>query len=178
MPEILDTEYDRGRFSRTIEMIPALPWQSKRPSVPPLLNKHKTRGCKECERGASRNFLHSFPLSSIPVVQSYWAWKFGLSEESPRKPPGRGRNLQEEMGASSFQKTREGCCCAKLLAGKVFRQISTLLDRFSGSTKCYPYQGFGIFRQGEQLLENWMRLLERCWIFSSETATAFLSFFF
>ena len=33
----------------------------------------------------------------------------------------------------------------------------------------------GIFRQGKRLLENWPRLRERCWIFSSETATAFLS---
>ena len=29
------------------------------------------------------------------------------------------------------QKTREGCGCPKLLAGKVFRQISTLLENYS-----------------------------------------------
>ena len=46
----------------------------------------------------------------------------------------------------------------------------------SGSTKCYPCQGLGIFRQEKWLLENWPRLRERSWIFSSETATTFLSF--
>ena len=80
--------------------------------------------------------------------------------------------------ASFDQKTREGCGCPKLLAGKVsgkFRRCWKILPRLSGSTKCYPCQGLGIFRQGKRLLENWPRLRERCWIFSSETATAFLS---
>ena len=39
-----------------------------------------------------------------------------------------------------FQKTREGCGCPKFLAGKVFRQISTLLENSSP-----------IFRQHEML---------------------------
>ena len=51
-------------------------------------------------------------------------------------------------------------------AGKFFT------DLFSGSTKCFPCQSFGIFRQGKWLLENRASLQERC---SSETATAFLS---
>ena len=51
-----------------------------------------------------------------------------------------------------------------------FRRCWKIPHRFSGSTKCYPCQGLGIFR-----LENWPRLQERCWIFSTETATAFLS---
>ena len=42
--------------------------------------------------------------------------------------------------------------------------------------KCYPSQGLGSFRQGKWLLENRPRLRERSWIFSSETATALLSF--
>ena len=46
-----------------------------------------------------------------------------------------------------------------------------MIPRFSGSAKCYPCQGLGTFRQGKRLLENWPRLRERCWIFSSETAT-------
>ena len=33
----------------------------------------QTRERKGCERGATRNFLQSFPLSSAPVVQSYWS---------------------------------------------------------------------------------------------------------
>ena len=56
-----------------------------------------------------------------------------------------------------------------------FRRCWKIIRRFSGSTKCYPCQGLGIFRQGKWLLEIWPRLWERCWIFSSETATAFLS---
>ena len=57
-----------------------------------------------------------------------------------------------------------------------FRRCWKILPRFSGSTKCYACQGLGTFRQGERLLENWPRLRERSWIFSSKTATAFLSF--
>ena len=56
-----------------------------------------------------------------------------------------------------------------------FRRCWKILPRFSGSAKCYACQGLGTFRQGKRLLENWPRLRERCWIFSSETATAFLS---
>ena len=56
-----------------------------------------------------------------------------------------------------------------------FRRCWKMIRRFSGSTKCYSCQGLGILRQGKWLLENWPRLRERCWIFSSETATAFLS---
>ena len=35
---------------------------------------YKTRERKGYNRGTARNFLHSFPLSGTPVVQSYWAW--------------------------------------------------------------------------------------------------------
>ena len=65
-------------------------------------------------------------------------------------------------------------CLLEKFSGK-FRRCWKIPRRFSGSTKCYPYQGLGAFRQGKRLLENWPRLRERCWIFSSETATAFLS---
>ena len=54
------------------------------------------------------------------------------------------------------------CGCPKFAAGKFFSDS--------------PCQGLGIFQQGEWLLENPPRLRERSWIFSSETATAFLSF--
>ena len=40
---------------------------------------HKTGERKGYKRGTARNFLHSFPLSGTPVVQSYWAWILGLS---------------------------------------------------------------------------------------------------
>ena len=53
-----------------------------------------------------------------------------------------------------------------------FQRCWNMIPRFSGSAKCYPCQGLGTFRQ---LLEDWPRLRERCWIFSPETATTFLS---
>ena len=59
-------------------------------------------------------------------------------------------------------------------SGKL-RSCWQTIPRFSGSAKCYPCQALGTFRQGTRLLENWPGLRERCWIFSSETATAFLS---
>ena len=45
-----------------------------------------------------------------------------------------------------------------------FRRCWKIPHRFSGSTKCYPCQGLGTFRQGKRLLENWPRFRERCWI--------------
>ena len=49
--------------------------------------KYKTRERKGYERGTARNFLHSFPLSGAPVVQSYWAhWRF-WGFVSRRLPP-------------------------------------------------------------------------------------------
>ena len=59
---------------------------------------------------------------------------------------------------------------------KSFPRCLKIRHRFSGRTKCYPCQGLGIFRQGKWMLEIRPRLRERSWIFSSETATAFLSF--
>ena len=56
-----------------------------------------------------------------------------------------------------------------------FRRCWKIPHRFSGSTKCYPCQALGTFRQGKRLLENWPHLREHCWTFFSETATAFLS---
>ena len=77
-----------------------------------------------------------------------------------------------------YQKTREGCGCPKFPAGKVFRQISTLLENSSPifrQREMLSLPRFGHFPARKRLLENWPRLRERCWIFSSETATAFLS---
>ena len=59
-----------------------------------------------------------------------------------------------------------------------FQRCWNIIPRFSGSTECYTCQGLGTFRQGRWLLENRPRLRERSWIFSSETATALLSFSF
>ena len=59
---------------------PPAPGSLKAPLLPPLLNNVQTRERKGYERDTARNFLHSFPLSSTPVVQSYWAWKSGVSD--------------------------------------------------------------------------------------------------
>ena len=55
---------------------PALsPVSPKALLFPLLLNKAQNKRRKGCERGTTRNFLHSFPLSSTLVVQSCWAWR-------------------------------------------------------------------------------------------------------
>ena len=63
-------------------MTPARPCGSLKALLcPPLVNKVQNRGSQGYERGTARNFLHSFPLSGTPVVQSYWAQNdmfFGL----------------------------------------------------------------------------------------------------
>ena len=63
------------------------------------------------------------------------------------------------------------CILAKINSSRIF----SCMYRFCAGGY-YPCQGLGIFRQGKSLLENWPRLRERSWIFSPETATAFLSF--
>ena len=57
-----------------------------------------------------------------------------------------------------------------------FRRCWKIIHRFSGSTKCYPCQGLGIFRQDKWLLENRPPLRERSWVFSSGTVATFLGF--
>ena len=54
---------------------PPAPGSLKTLLLPPLLNNVQTRERKGYRRGTARNFLHSFPFSNTPVVQSYWAWK-------------------------------------------------------------------------------------------------------
>ena len=69
------------------------------------------------------------------VIFSGWSEKRGF-------PYSRGtiKSLPWSFPSLTFQKTREGCGCLKLLAGKVFGQISTLLEKSSP-----------IFRQHEML---------------------------
>ena len=61
-------------------------------------------------------------------------------------------------------------------SGKFRRRWKFLFTDFPAAPHAIPCRGLGIFRQGKWLLENRPRLWERSWIFSSETATAFLSF--
>ena len=56
---------------------PSIPWKWSPPSpgsLKAILLFSRTRGCEGRERGTTRNFLHSFPLSGTLVVQSYCAW--------------------------------------------------------------------------------------------------------
>ena len=57
-----------------------------------------------------------------------------------------------------------------------FDAAGKLLPDFPAAQNAIPAKVLGIFRQGKLLLEHRPRLRERFWIFSSETATAFLSF--
>ena len=103
--------------------------------------------------------FHSDPVCTDPVrnfpkplqKRNHLCFSIGLTNSPSKIWSSRPR-------IDTNQKSREGCGCPKFLAGKVFRQISTLqgkiIHRFSGSTKCYPCQGLGIFRQGKRLLEN------------------------
>ena len=74
------------------------------------------------------------------------------------------------------QKAREGCGCPKFVAGKVFWQISTLLENYSlifQQLDMLSLPRFGRFLARKMAAGQSARLRERCWIFSSETATAF-----
>ena len=107
----------------------------------------------------------------------------GISAKPLDPPPRHAQavdsgTMQAEIHLLAHQKTREGCGCPKFPAGKVLRQIWTLLEDNSPifrQHKMLSLQGLGTFRQGNRLLENWLHLRKRCWILSSETATAFLS---
>ena len=77
------------------------------------------------------------------------------------------------------QKTREGSGCPKFLSENRPTSRENLdcseYPSFSGIMKCYSCQGLGGFLEGRWLRVNRPRARERSWIFSSETATAFLS---
>ena len=78
----------------------------------------------------------------------------------------------------SIQKTREGCGCPKFLAGKVFWQISTLLENASPIFRQHEMLSlprFGHFLARKTATGKLAAPSGRCWIFSSETAAAFLS---
>ena len=113
----------------------------------------------------------------------------GRNSLTPGHPGVRVRNVPRKSGPKSLclccvffpercdsQKTG-GYRRPKLLAGRGFRQISTLLEKHSLTfwqhKKNYPCHVWAL--SGKHQLGNRPRLRERCWIFPSETATAFLS---
>ena len=85
-PQKLDTAYDRVK-------VPPYNGNDHRPPLVvykpfcfhPYSTKYKRRERKGYKRGPARNFFHSFPLSSTPVVQSYWAWKNGVRNRCPHR---------------------------------------------------------------------------------------------
>ena len=107
--------------------------------------------CESClfSQGKTPEFTKMGEIHELFILALFW---FGLP----------GRLLSGFSENSRRLWLSEIACCWKSL------------PRFSGSTKSYPCQGLGTFRQGERLLERRPRLRERCWIFSSETVTAFL----
>ena len=80
------------------------PWKWSPPSpgslkpllFPHLLNKAQRRERKGRNRGTTRSFLHSFPLSGTPDVQSYWAMDLGKNFHS--RPGCRWKSLLRNSG--------------------------------------------------------------------------------
>ena len=69
------------RFHNTTEVIPRRAWKSKSPLLPDLVEPAKTQGRKGCARGTTRYILHSLPLYSPPVVQSYLSPEFRVASK-------------------------------------------------------------------------------------------------
>ena len=124
------------------------------PALLPLCNTHSTSFCNT--RGTHR----ATPTKKGPVA------------------PGGVADPEVLHASRVYQKTREGRGCPKFVAGKVFRQISTLLENCSlifRQLELLFLPRFGHSPARKILLENRHRLRERCLIFASETATTFLS---
>ena len=89
------------------------------------------------------------------------------------------RKFQMRDFWNSNQKTREGCSCPKLFPRRFSRQISTLLESSSlifRQCVLLSLPRFGHCPVRKMAAGNGPCLRACSWIFSSETATAFLSF--
>ena len=121
------------RFRRTMEMIPALRWQSRSPSVStPMKQSTKqgtARGGSEVRRGTSSTHFRC-PAPGRPISLDM---EVSVSQKTEH-------DKSWKKITQNNQKTREGRGCPKFLAGEVFGQISTLLENSSP-----------IFRQHEML---------------------------
>ena len=116
---VFDTEYDRAKVPPyNGNDPPPAPGSLKAPLFPPLLNNVQTRERKGYERGTARNFLHSFPSSGAPVVQSYWAWILSqeLDGSAKRKPAflGGGAFLLSSSQRNEFAQMHLSTLCPPL----------------------------------------------------------------
>ena len=125
------------------------------------------------------------PAAPQPAQLESWPWPMPhpLQQVLKVRPPctqGLHDSWHAFLQFSAYTRRSEnswqGCGCQTFLAGRV----SCKLPRFAGKVlrAMLSCQGLGTFRQGRWLLENRPRLRELSWIFSSETAATFLSFFF
>ena len=72
------------RFDCTMEMIRALPWESKNPSVPPLSNKTQNKGTQEVRRRTSSTIVRQ---PGRPVISVRWVQE-GFTVEPARNDSG------------------------------------------------------------------------------------------
>ena len=82
------------------------------------------------------------------------------------------------LAKTALVRNRPCVSSRKFLAGKVFLQISTLLENSSPIFRQHDMPSlprFGHFPARKMAVGNPARLQERSWIFSSETGTAFFS---
>ena len=152
-----------GRQSGSPELLES-PWAS--PEVPEL----------------PRKFPSDFPGSSLTVESS-------SNPDVPRKFPGDFPGSLTESVECSLDTSRR---FFSLFIRKLERRLwlseipcwKGFPANFDAAGKCFPdfpaaqnaipAKVWALSGKEKQLLENWPRLRERCWIFSSETATTFL----
>ena len=95
------------RFHRIMEMIPALPWQSKNPYVSTRIKQSTkqgdARGASEVRRGTSSNHFH---CPGTPVVQSYRSPNCYRSLAAPLPSP-RGQFWNKQQSPLLAGETRE-----------------------------------------------------------------------
>ena len=91
------------RFHRTMEMIPALPWWSKSPSVStPVEQSRKqgdARGASEVRRGTSSNHFHCpVPRSSSHIGLNFQRFRKGVGGRglATNKPPKTARKIVQK----------------------------------------------------------------------------------
>ena len=93
------------RVHRTMEVIPALPWKSKSPSVPiPIKQSRKqgdARGASEVRRGTSSIHFHCpVPRSSSHIGHGILAHKIHFHQEFTEKK-GKAKNAFREINTGN-----------------------------------------------------------------------------
>ena len=130
-------------------------WYVHNPSVAPCIIRYQKKGSLRKGSFHWRKCLES--LTSLESLENgrilLCLPESGDSLESP--------NSLESLELRKLEKALAvRNSLLEKFSGK-FRRCWKILHRFSGSTKCYPFQGLGICRQGKWLLENRPRLRAR-----------------